>query len=65
MAGNRPVSTGKLLGGIVDDDRHADDGPRQRRPASTTATPPTGIATWAATKKQAAEKLGLQLRTRT
>ena len=63
-AANRPVATGKLLGGIVTD-----------RPITTACTTTatclndgnatTGsISTWASTKKQAAEKLGLLLRDR-
>ena len=53
----RPVSTGKLLGGA---DAAGADLPglaRRRHDGS--------IGTWAAVKKQAAEKLGLLLRTAT
>ena len=49
-AANRPVSTGKLLGGCT-----------PARPTWTRPTGATGIATWAAIKKQAASMLGLQL----
>lgn len=56
----RPVATGKLLGGIVNDDTC---------PADTTSPPcyndgnatDGNISTWAAVKKQAAQKLGLLL----
>ena len=49
-AGNRPLSTGKLLGGLP---------AGQTYPNSPDGT--AGIGTWAAVKKQAAEKLGLLL----
>ena len=59
MNGSRPVATGKLLGGIVNDDP---------LPCASGATcyndgnATTGsISTWAATKKQAATMLGLRL----
>jgi len=44
-ASGRPVSTGKLLGGIVNDSPQYSDG------AATTGN----ISTWAATKQQAAQ----------
>ncbi len=60
-AANHPVSTGKLLGGLVDDDP-------LNAACTASATcfndgdATTGsISTWASTKKQAAEKLGLKL----
>ena len=43
----RPVATGKLLGGVL--------------PAGAPADQDSGMATWATTKKQAAEVLGLRL----
>ncbi len=49
-AAGHPVSTGKLLGGLPADGAY---------PGSPDGT--TGISTWASTKKQAAEKLGLLL----
>ncbi len=63
-AANRPIATGKLLGGIVNDDAIT--------PACTGPTPTAtcfndgnatdgSISTWASTKKQAAQKLGLLL----
>src|SRR3954453_633489 len=53
LVNGRPVATGKLLGGepVVDD---------PGTPADESQTDP-GMATWASTKKQAAEKLGLLL----
>ena len=48
--GGRPVSTGRLLGGLP---------AGQTYPGSPDGR--TGISTWASTKKQAAELLGLQL----
>ena len=61
-AANHPVSTGKLLGGIV-----ADDPLNTACIAASTCfndgDATTGsISTWASTKKQAKEKLGLLLR---
>jgi Ca2+-binding RTX toxin-like protein len=54
LAAGKPVSTGKLLGGIDVDTARYDDGNAK-----------TGsISTWAAVKQQAAEKLGLLLRDR-
>jgi Ca2+-binding RTX toxin-like protein len=60
-AANRPVSTGKLLGGIAVDDTLS--------AACTPTAPcyndgnanPDSISTWASTKQQAAKKLGLLL----
>src|SRR3954471_21556233 len=49
-ASGKPVSTGKLLAGLAAD---------QTYPGSPDGT--TGMATWAAVKKQAAEVLGLKL----
>jgi Ca2+-binding RTX toxin-like protein len=49
-AANRPVSTGKLLGGLPDGQTYLNS------PDGT-----TGISTWAAVKLQAANKLGLRL----
>jgi hypothetical protein len=53
MVGGKPVATGKLLGG----EPVADD---PATPVDESETDP-GMATWATTKKQAAEKLGLLL----
>jgi Ca2+-binding RTX toxin-like protein len=50
-ATNRPVATGKLLGGLPAGQTYAGSPDGQ-----------TGMATWAAVKQQAAEKLGLLLR---
>ncbi len=50
MVAGVPVSTGRLLGGLPAGETY-DDSPDGR----------TGMATWASTKKQAAEKLGLLL----
>lgn len=50
LAGGRPVSTGRLLGGLDADGTY---------PGSPDGR--DGISTWASTKKQAAEMLGLQL----
>ena len=47
LVGGQPVATGKLLGGEL--------------PAGAPAGQDPGMATWASTKKQAAEKLGLLL----
>ncbi len=52
-AGNRPVSTGKLLGGLP---------AGQTYPGSPDGT--DGIGTWAAVKRQAATRLGLLLQDR-
>ena len=52
-ASNRPVATGKLLGGLP---------AGQTYPGSPDGV--SGMSTWASTKKQAAEKLGLLLRDR-
>ncbi|MFM2078815.1 MAG: hypothetical protein RJA49_2705, partial [Actinomycetota bacterium] len=58
-AANHPVSTGKLLGGIVTDDPLpcADGTLCYNDGKATTGS----IGTWAATKQQAAQKLGLLL----
>jgi Ca2+-binding RTX toxin-like protein len=57
-AANHPVSTGKLLGGIVNDDAL----PCAATPCYNDGNATTGsISTWAATKKQAANLLGLKL----
>src|SRR4051812_29898465 len=53
MVGGKPVATGKLLGGKPVADDPATD-------VDESLTDP-GMATWATTKKQAAEKLGLLL----
>ncbi|MFL6131209.1 MAG: peroxidase family protein, partial [Nocardioidaceae bacterium] len=50
LVNRRPVSTGKLLGGLPADGTY---------PGSPDGT--EGISTWASTKKQAAEVLGLKL----
>src|SRR4051794_11635918 len=51
MTGGKPDATGRLLGGLP---------AGQTYPGSADGT--TGMSTWASTKKQAAEKLGLLLR---
>jgi len=57
-AAGRPIATGKLLGGIVNDDAPTCANPVCYNDGNAT----TGsISTWAATKKQAAERLGLKL----
>jgi Ca2+-binding RTX toxin-like protein len=58
MAAGKPVANGKLLGGIVKDDPL----PCGATPCYNDGAATTGsISTWAATKQQAAEKLGMRL----
>ena len=59
---NKPVSTGKLLDGIVTDDPLTPGCSTAAVPCYNDGNATTGsISTWAATKKQAAELLGLRL----
>jgi Ca2+-binding RTX toxin-like protein len=60
-AANHPVATGKLLGGIVNDDQLPCTKPSGQICYNDGNATHGSISTWASTKKQAAEVLGLLL----